>query len=83
MRSRIRPRYRVGLSALLAMGAMALFTTGASAIVAGAGYTTTGAVDNCVHGTAINCNTYPSKLDVYVSGGPTAGGITTAGTYYF
>jgi hypothetical protein len=83
MGRRIRPRYRVGLAALLAMGAMALFTSGASAIVAGAGYTTTGGTDNCVHGTAINCNQYPSKLDVFVSGGPTAGGITTAGDYFF
>jgi hypothetical protein len=44
---------------------------------------TTGAIDNCVHGTAINCNTYADKLDVYVSGGPTAGGIKAAGDYYF
>jgi hypothetical protein len=62
---------------------MLMLTGGAGAIVAGAGYSTALSDATCLHGTVINCNAYASKTDVYVSGGPTAGGIKTAGDYYF
>jgi hypothetical protein len=85
MNERLRLRRIAGLTTLVALVAAItmVLAGGASAIVAGAGYTTTGATDNCIHGTPINCNSYSAKTDVYVSGGPTAGGIKTAGTYYF
>jgi hypothetical protein len=80
----LRSRYRAGLSLLVAVGALALTASGASAIVAGAGFTTFdvnqgGCLDN--H-TGINCNNYTSKDDVYQTGGPTAAGLSD-GSYYF
>jgi hypothetical protein len=84
MRRRIRPRYRVGLAAFVALAAMALFTSGASAIVAGAGFTTFDVNQGGCNGApnGVNCNNYASKDDVYVTGGPTAGGLSD-GSYYF
>jgi hypothetical protein len=75
-----------GLTVLVAFvtsAVMLLLPAGAGAIVAGAGYSTSLSDATCIHGTVINCNAYASKTDVYVSGGPTAGGIKTAGSYYF
>jgi hypothetical protein len=84
-KGRIRLRRFAGLTAVSAAAVTVLFVLagGAGAIVAGAGYSTALSNDTCIHGTVINCNAYASKTDVYVSGGPTAGGITTAGEYYF
>jgi hypothetical protein len=85
MRKRFRLRTFAGLTGIVAAATviMVVFAGSAGAIVAGAGYSTTGSTDNCIHGTAVNCNAYASKTDVYVSGGPTAGGIKTSGDYYF
>jgi YHS domain-containing protein len=82
---RHKARYKglLGVAVLAATAAVLLLPMGATAIVAGAGYSTSLSDDTCVHGTVINCNAYAAKTDVYVSGGPTAGGITTAGSYYF
>jgi len=83
-RPRSSARRAIVLAALLGICAVALLLpTGANAIVAGAGYSTSLSNATCIHGTVINCNAYALKTDVYVSGGPTAGGIKTAGDYYF
>lgn len=54
------------------------------AVVAGAGYTTfdvtAGGCNDSPNG--VNCNNYTSKDKVYMSGGPSAGGLS-AGSYYF
>lgn len=54
------------------------------AIVAGAGFTTFDATQGgCLDSpNGINCNNYESKDDVYMSGGPVAGGLSD-GSYYF
>jgi hypothetical protein len=84
MRRRIRPRYRVGLTALFALAAMALFTSGASATVAGAGFTTFDATQGGCNDSpnGIDCNNYDTKDDVYMSGGPNAAGLSD-GSYFF
>jgi hypothetical protein len=86
MRSRIRPRYRVGLAALFVVAA-AMVVGGSSAFAAGnAGYTTFDAtLGGCVHGSpnGINCNTYAAKEDVYMNGGPNGGNGLANGDYYF
>src|SRR6266576_3278194 len=86
MRKNFGWRSTAGLSAFVVLAATAVMLVmagGASAIVAGAGYSTSLSNATCIHGTVINCNQYALKTDVYVSGGPTAGGIKTAGDYYF
>jgi len=93
MRRRIRPRYRVGLTAFIALAAMALFTSAASAIVAGAGFTTNDPnIDGngtCLNGNSdpnpsVNCNLYGSKSFVWINGGPSGGqNSLTDGTYFF
>jgi hypothetical protein len=80
-----------GLAALVALVAtsMVVFAGGASAIVAGAGYTTTNsAVDGpgtCFNGPGlVNCNIYNSKTAVWINGGPTNGtSALSDGTYFF
>ena len=55
------------------------------AVVAGAAFTTFDEEQGgCLHGNGngINCNLYASKEDVYINGGPVAGGLSD-GTYYF
>ena len=73
---------------VLATVAFAIFamlpTLGANAIVAGAGFTTFDATqDGCKDSpNGIDCNNYQSKDDVYMSGGPSAAGLSD-GDYYF
>jgi hypothetical protein len=63
----------------------------ASALAAGnAAYTTFdpaiedgGFTGGCVHGSEVNCNSYVSKPDVYVNGGPTGGNGLADGEYFF
>ena len=56
-----------------------------SALAAGnAAYTTFDpVVGGCVHNTAVNCNTYESKEDVYINGGPSGGKGLANGEYFF
>jgi len=62
-----------------------------SAVAAGnAAYTTFdpaiddgGFTGGCVHGSEVNCNSYVSKADVYVNGGPTGGNGLVDGEYFF
>lgn len=55
----------------------------AAAAVGGAGFTTFADASKCFDSpNGIDCNNYDTKIDVYMNGGPTAGGIT-AGSYYF
>jgi hypothetical protein len=42
-----------------------------------------GFTGGCVHGSEVNCNTYVSKPDVYVNGGPTGGNGLANGEYFF
>jgi hypothetical protein len=75
------------LATVLMLGAL----TPASTLAAGnAAYTTFdpaiadgGFTGGCVHGSEINCNTYVSKPDVYVNGGPTGGNGLADGAYFF
>jgi len=56
-----------------------------AAVVSGAAFTTFDKLQGgCLHGNGngINCNHYESKADVYINGGPAAGGLSD-GTYYF
>jgi hypothetical protein len=67
----------------IAAGALT-FASGAGAVVAGAGFTT---FDETVQGcndspNGINCNNYDDKGSVYMSGGPSAAGLSD-GSYYF
>jgi hypothetical protein len=94
----LRPRV-AGLITFAAAAATAvLFAGGASAIVAGAGFTTDdpgftpGAIAYaaCLNGAShttpgVNCNLYASKDDVWLNGGPTSGNspALTDGTYFF
>jgi hypothetical protein len=63
----------------------------ASALAAGnAAYTTFdpaiedgGFTGGCAHGSEVNCNSYVSKQDVYVNGGPTGGNGLADGEYVF
>lgn len=77
---------RKAVLTILVVAAMMLgYVPQASAIVAGAGYTTFDAAkpDSCLNSkNGINCNLYEKKQDVYMSGGPTAGGLSD-GWYYF
>lgn len=54
------------------------------AVVAGAGFTTFDATEGGCNDSpnGINCNNYTAKDKVYMSGGPSAGGLS-AGTYFF
>lgn len=90
MKRPVRPfALLVGAVALLATGMTALQAP-SGAIVAGAGYTTgvdvnpgDGYADGCLDNRlGINCNNYTAKTDVYMSGGPLAGGLSD-GEYYF
>jgi hypothetical protein len=80
-------RLCASLAAVLAVGAL----TSTSALAAGnAAYTTFdpsitdgGFTGGCVHGSVINCNTYVSKPDVYVNGGPSGGNGLGDGEYFF
>jgi hypothetical protein len=80
-----------GLLALLATAAAFGSLMPASALAAGsAGYTTFnpaitdgGFTGGCVHGSEVNCNTYVSKADVYINGGPTGGNGLANGEYFF
>jgi hypothetical protein len=75
------------VAAVLAIGAL----SSTSALAAGnAAYTTFdpsitdgGFTGGCVHGSVINCNTYVSKPDVYVNGGPSGGNGLADGEYFF
>jgi hypothetical protein len=77
----------VTLATALAIGAL----TSTSALAAGnAAYTTFdpsitdgGFTGGCVHGSVINCNTYVTKPDVYVNGGPSGGNGLADGEYFF
>jgi hypothetical protein len=73
----------------VALGLIALMPAGAGA-AGNAAYTTFdptiedgGFTGGCVHGSEINCNTYVSKSDVYVNGGPTGGNGLANGEYFF
>jgi hypothetical protein len=63
----------------------------ASALAAGnAAYTTFdpaiedgGSTGGCAHGSEVNCNSYVSKPDVYLNGGPTGGNGLADGEYFF
>jgi hypothetical protein len=90
MSKRFGRRSTVGLTALVALAAMALvvFVGGAGAVVAGAGFTSIGPdpYDNCFSGPGlVNCNLYQSKDDVWMNGGPSKVGSAglSEGTYYF
>jgi hypothetical protein len=80
-----------GLLALLATAAAFSSLMPASALAAGnAAYTTFdpaiedgGFTGGCVHGSEINCNTYVSKPDVYLDGGPSGGKGLANGEYFF
>jgi len=68
----------------LTLIAFALIASVPAGAVTGAGFTTfdttlKGCLDNK---TGIDCNNYADKLDVFVNGGPTAGGVGN-GCYYF
>jgi len=91
---RISMRTRTRASALFALLATALMLgalTPASTFAAGnAAYTTFdpsiqdgGFTGGCAHGSEVNCNTYVSKPDVYVNGGPTGGDGLANGEYFF
>ncbi|HWG08362.1 MAG TPA: hypothetical protein VN672_05080 [Solirubrobacteraceae bacterium] len=92
MRHLTRLTARVGvtiamLALLLALAAIA--PTGALA-AGNAAYTTFdpaiedgGFTGGCVHGSEVNCNTYASKQDVYLNGGPTGGNGLANGEYFF
>lgn len=63
----------------------AMLPASAAAVVAGAGFTTFVAGDeaDCNDSpNGINCNNYADKESVYMSGGPSAAGLSD-GTYYF
>jgi hypothetical protein len=80
-----RKKWTAMSAAVITGGALAVAgALPASAIVAGAGYTTFDAVQGgCLDNhTGVNCNNYTSKDDVYMSGGPTAAGLSD-GDYYF
>ncbi|HST32097.1 MAG TPA: hypothetical protein VLJ80_01130 [Solirubrobacteraceae bacterium] len=91
--NRISKRARVLVcTAIAALApALALFALEpASTLAAGnnAAYTTFnpeiedgGFTGGCVHGSEVNCNTYVSKPDVYVNGGPTGGNGLADGEY--
>jgi hypothetical protein len=74
----------IAVSIMAVLGAM-LPVGIAGAAVGGAGYTTFDATQGgCLDSpNGVNCNNYTSKDDVYMSGGPSAGGIKTAGDYFF
>jgi hypothetical protein len=86
----MRGRARKTLVAVAAASLVAVpVLTGAgsaTAIVAGAGFTTFDAtLGGCIdgqHPNGIDCNNYNSKDAVYMSGGPSAAGLSDA-TYYF
>jgi hypothetical protein len=69
---------------LLVLTAVTLLAGTASAIVAGAGYTTFDAVvGGCLDSpNGVNCNNYVDKKDVYMSGGPVKAGLSD-GDYFF
>jgi hypothetical protein len=92
--NRISKRARVLVCTAIAALAPALALSAlepASALAAGnAAYTTFnpaiedgGFTGGCVHGSEVNCNTYVSKPDVYVNGGPTGGNGLADGEYFF
>ena len=83
----------LGVAVLAATtAAVLLLPMGATAIVAGAGFTTDnpGVTDPCLNGPpghttpSVNCNIYNAKGDVWLNGGPSAGqNHLTDGTYVF
>jgi hypothetical protein len=92
--NRISKRARILVCTSIAALAPALALSAlqpASALAAGnAAYTTFnpaiedgGFTGGCVHGSEVNCNTYASKPDVYVNGGPTGGNGLADGEYFF
>jgi hypothetical protein len=95
MRKRLSLRRYAGVTMLVAAATVIVlaFAGGASAVVAGAGFTTNDPnVDgngSCLNGPAsatpkVNCNLYGSKSFVWINGGPTAGqNSLTDGTYFF
>ncbi len=95
MRGKRSLRSYAGLTAVIAAAAAItmMFTGGAGAVVAGAGFTTNDPnVDgngSCLNGPAsatpkVNCNLYGSKDYVWINGGPSAGqNHLTDGTYFF
>jgi hypothetical protein len=87
-RAGIRVRMLLAL-VTIALGLIALAPAGALA-AGNAAYTTFdpniedgGFTGGCVHGSEVNCNTYVSKSDVYVNGGPTGGNGLANGEYFF
>jgi len=87
-RAGVRVRMLLAL-VTIALGLIALAPAGAGA-AGNAAYTTFdptiedgGFTGGCVHGSEINCNTYVSKSDVYVNGGPTGGKGLANGEYFF
>ncbi len=91
MRKKFGLRRYAGLTAVVAIAAtaMVVFVGGASAIVAGAGYTTTNIppdpAGSCFNGPGlVNCNIYAAKTAVWINGGPTNGtSALSDGTYFF
>jgi hypothetical protein len=92
--NRISKRARVLVCTAIAALAPALALSAlepASTLAAGnAAYTTFdpeiedgGFTGGCVHGSEVNCNSYVSKPDVYVNGGPTGGNGLANGEYFF
>ena len=88
-RHKVRHKGLLGVAVLAATAAVLLLPMGATAIVAGAGYTTTNAVADgpgtCFNGPGVvNCNIYAEKEHVWINGGPTNGtSALSDGTYFF
>jgi hypothetical protein len=85
----MRTAVRLCATVIAALGVGALTSTGALA-AGNAAYTTFdpsitdgGFTGGCVHGSVINCNTYVTKPDVYVNGGPSGGNGLADGEYFF
>jgi hypothetical protein len=81
---------RAPLLALCAV-AVAMLVPASAVAVSGAAFTTDNptVTDECLHGpsgdgSAVNCNIYGSKDDVWINGGPSAGqNHLSSGTYFF
>ena len=91
-RHKARHKGLLGVAVLAATAAVLLLPMGATAIVAGAGFTTDNpqATDACLNGPpghstpSVNCNIYNAKADVWLNGGPSAGqNHLTDGSYFF
>jgi hypothetical protein len=77
-------RSRVFVAIATGLAATAMAAPGGAAAAGNAGYTTFDAtLGGCLHGSAVNCNVYEAKQDVYMNGGPTGGNGLADGEYFF